>query len=320
MKKIILLLSVLLISGGVAQAQQACMGNSCMPAAVQDDCTTMESNGCIDWTNGIIYATGMGVPNPDFKTQAQKRYSAYVAAQIVAKKNLLQMVQGINITSTSTVKAGMLENEVINTQISGKVKQVQEVGKPREMNDGSVWVTMKMYLRDIMSVLINNRQFESGRQASSSNLGFIQQSAPLTKTEKTPQTTDQSDSEVQSSSGSQYGGDENTIYSGLIIDARKTGIVPAMSPKIYTPEGKEIYGSTAVDRDFVLSQGIVGYVKDLDKARDNDRVKGNPLMIKGSLSPGKSSDLTISSEDAELLMKLDATQTFLREARVIIIL
>jgi len=263
----------------------------------------MESNGCIDWDNGIIYATGMGVPNPKFETQAQKSYSAYQAAKTVAMRNLLQMVQGINITSSRTVKAGMLEDDTINTQISGKIRHVQEAGKAQVMNDGSMWVTMKMFMRDIISILVNNQQFALKG-------GSLFQS-PKEQKAKT---------ETKEDSGPQYGGQEDTIYSGVIIDARGTGVTPAMSPKIFGPDGKEVYGSIAVKREFALQHGIVGYVKDLDKAQQNDRVKGNPLLIKASLSSDKASDLVISEKDAELLSKLDASQSFLREARVIVII
>jgi hypothetical protein len=303
MKLILSFFIVCFISTASIYAQQSCVGNDCLPAKVKSDCTVMESNGCIDWDNGIIYATGMGVPNPKFETQAQKTYSAYQAAKTVAMRNLLQMVQGINITSTRTVKAGMLEDDTINTQISGKIRQVQEAGKPQTMNDGSVWVTMKMYMRDIISILVNNQQFtfKSGEMFQKP-----EKKAPI--------------EEVEKEEGPKYGGDANTVYTGVIIDARGTGVVPAMSPKIYGPDGKEIYGSIAVERDFALQHGIVGYVKDLDGAKSNERVKGNPLLIKAGLSGDKTSDLVISEEDAELLTNLDATQSFLREARVIVII
>ncbi len=297
MKQIIAIFIFCFISAGIATGEQNCSGSSCMPEKVKEDCTVMESNGCIDWENGIIYATGMGVPNPNFATQAQKTYSAYQAAKTVAMRNLLQMVEGINISSTRTVKAGMLQDDTINTQISGKIRQVQEAGRPKTRNDGSVWVTMKMYMRDIISILVNNQQFE-----------FQKEDMFQKPKKKDGQTS------------SQYGGEADTVYTGVIIDARGTGITPAMSPKIFNPDGKEIYGSVAVERDFVLKHGIVGYAKDLKKAENNDRVKGNPLLIKGKLDSGKSSDLVISGDDAELLMKLDATQSFLREARVLIVI
>jgi len=261
----------------------------------------MQGNGCIDWTNGIVYATGMGVPNPKFKTQAQRTYSAYEASKTVAMRNLLQMVEEINITSQKTVKAGMLENDVIQTQISGRLRHVQEVGKAKTMSDGSIWVTMKLYLRDIYSILVNNEQFEL-------------QSAGQRPTETKPQ------KEAEKKTKSEYGGTADTIYSGLIIDARGTGLTPAMAPKIFDGRGEEVYGSFAIERDFVLKHGIVGYVKDVESAKTNERVKGSPLMIKGKLSTDGSSDLVISDEDAELLRKLDASQTFLREARVIIVI
>ena len=303
MKRIILMLIFGVFCSTYLWAQNSCVGSNCMPQIVKDDCTTMQGNGCIDWTNGVVYATGMGVPNPKFKTQAQRSYSAYEAAKTVAMRNLLQMVEGINITSEKTVKAGMLENDVIQTQISGRLRHVQEVGKAKTMSDGSIWVTMKMFLRDIYSILVNNEQFGV-------------QSAGQTPSSKAPQQEPRPEKKPKS----EYGGSAEEIYSGLIIDARDTGLTPAMAPKVINRRGEEIYGSAAIERDFVLKHGIVGYVKDIKRAKDNSRVKGKPLMIKGKLSSEGSSDLVISDEDAELLKKLDASQTFLREARVIIVI
>ncbi len=305
MKQFLIFIGICIFSVGSAWAQQNCTDTSCLPAKVQEDCTIKESNGCIDWTNGVVYATGMGVPNPDFKTPAQKRYSAYQAAKIVAQRNLLQMVEGINITSTQTVKAGMLEDDTIQTEISGRIKHVQEVGKAKTMNDGSIWVTMKMYLRDIISIMVDNQQFELGNAAS----------MPATST-----ITPESQSESKPDDSLTYGGSPDVIYSGLIIDASGSGLTPAMAPKVYDPEGKEVYGSAAVERDFVLQHGIVGYAKDIEKAKNNDRIKGNPLLIKATLSPGKTSDVIISKEDAKLLNQLESNQTFLREARVMIVI
>ena len=197
----------------------------------------------------------------------------------------------------------MLENDVIQTQVSGRLRHVQEIGKAKTMNDGSMWVTMRLFLRDIYSILVNNEQFEV-------------QGAD----QKRPSTTNQAIAKTDTKPKSEYGGSVDVIYSGLIIDARGAGITPAMAPKVFDSRGEEIYGSAAIDRDFVLKHGIVGYVKDKDSAKQNERVKGNPLIIKGKLSGNGSSDVVVSDEDAELLKKLDASQTFLREARVMIII
>ncbi len=305
MKRYFLLIVLCVFSLNSLWPEEFCAGASCMPAKILDDCTVMENNGCIDWANGVVYATGMGVPNPKFPTQAQRKYSAYAAAKIVAMRNLLQMIEGINISSSRTVKAGMLESDVIHTQISGKLRHVQEAGKPRFMDDGSIWVTMKMYLRDIMSILVNNREVNLQESASSAGNSTSRQTGPPLPA-KGPHTTANS-------------GSSDVVYSGLVIDARGTGITPALSPKIYDANGREVYGSAAVSRDFALKHGIAGYVKDINSAKSNNRVEGEPLIIKADLVSGKSSDLSISDKNAKLLRKLEDSQTFLQEGRVIII-
>lgn len=306
MKRILAIITCLILAAGQLSAEEMCIGASCLPEEVKQDCTVMEGDGCIDWENGVIYATGMGVPNPDFKTQAQRSYSALEAAKTVAMRNLLQMVESINITSNKTVRAGMLENDTIETQISGQLRHVLQAGRPKRMNDGSVWVTMKMYLKDIMSVLIDNQQFET-------------QDAFMSPFEEPEKTVKPQVEPVEIESGdTRYGGDSNTIYGGLVIDASGLSVSPAMSPKIYDSNGKEVYGSAAVERDFALRHGIVGYVKDVDKATQNERMRGKALIIKAKAAKNNV-DLVISDQDAELLRTLDSNQTFLREARVIIV-
>ncbi len=302
MKQIILLIAICIFSVNSAWAQSSCPGGSCLPSKVKDDCTTRENkNGCIDWTNGIIYATGMGIPNDTLKSKMQRRYSAEAAAVIIAEKNLLKMVQGINIDSKATVKMGMLEEDIIIEQYKGTLFNVLQEGKTRFMNDDSAVVTMKMYMRDVVSILMENNH--SAFQKTANN---VQKPEPVSDKPKTPE-------------GPTYGGSEKTIYTGLIIDARGMKVVPAMSPKIYDNNQKEIYGSAAVERNFALQHGIVGYIKDLKNAQDNERVKGNPLLIKATESQ-KAVDLTISERDAKLLNTLNASQTFLREARVMIVI
>ncbi|MDH5560777.1 MAG: hypothetical protein OEY59_07965 [Deltaproteobacteria bacterium] len=292
-------------------AEADCMGNACMPQEAQESCIENRSFGCIDWTNGVVYSTGMGVPSTKANGSAQKRFSAITAAEVVAKRNLLQMIEETNITSTTTVKMGMLENDEINTQITGKIKQVEKIDQ-KVLSDGSVVVTMKMYLRDIMSVLYNHEQALSSSP---------DKSAPATQTDTEPAKIKAEATPAEKQENSIYGGDPETIYTGLIIDARGTGVKPVMSPKVYDSKDIEVYGSAQVARDFALKQGIAGYQKGLDKAKANPRVKGRPLIIKASLKPGnKSSDLIIQSKDADLLRQVEKTQSFLREARVLILI
>lgn len=300
MKRLLAILTALFLLSGTASASE-CMGTDCFPKEVKQACTVKTSEGCIDWTNGIIYATGMGVPNPKFPTKAQQRYSAMQAAKTVAMRNLLQMVENVYIDSTTTVKAGMLESDEIKTQVSGTVRQVEQFGKARTMSDGSVWVTMRMHLRDLYGIMVQNENMPTASGHTDAKEKNEAVKAP-----------------AKAKTGIQYGGMTSKVYTGVIINASGRGIVPAMSPKVYGKNGKEVYGSANVEREFVLEHGIVGYTKNVKKAQTNDRIGSNPLFIKGTKKG--SSDVVISNKDAKLLDELFKTQSFLREARVMIVL
>lgn len=308
MKRLLILasLAVLTMSSSAYAAQNCLGGIECMPQQAQQACTESQEFGCIDWENGVIYALGMGVENPKYKTVAQKRYSAIRAAQVVAQRNLLQMVQEINITSTTQVKDGMLENEEIRTLITGKLRQSQTVGKPKlqREQDGSMtaWVTVKMHMRDIMPGLLGQVPFATKKY----------QSAPAKTLDKTKAAEETKAVKKDPAS---------IIYTGMLIDARGTDVSPAMSPKVYDEQGKEVYGSAYVDRKFAVEQGIAGYAKKPENAVENDRIKGKVLKVKAIKTTSKdSADLVISDKDAELIRKVGTSQAFLREARVMIIL
>ncbi|MDH3382009.1 MAG: hypothetical protein OEL54_04850 [Flavobacteriaceae bacterium] len=315
MKVLLIFVSFLLVLGtSNIYAGSDCFGNGCMPKEIQDSCIEKRSSGCLDWTNGIIYATGEGAPSDKAKNSSQKRLSARRAAEVIAQRNLLTMIEETNISSSTTVKMGMVENDEIKSSISGKLKQFEKIDE-KVKSDGSVVVTLKMYLKDIMSVFYNNEQFkEKSSQTSQKQVAVVAQPVPIEKKEVVASKPVDPNAVV-------YGGNSGTIYTGLIIDARGSGVKPAMSPKVYDTDGKEVYGSAAVERSFALKLGIVGYAKDVNKAKSNDRVKGNPLILKANLKQGaKSSDLTITKTDADLLRQVEQSQTFLREARVLILI
>ncbi len=112
----------------------------------------------------------------------------------------------------------------------------------------------------------------------------------------------------------------NIVYTGLLVDARGLDIFPAMSPKIIDEEGREVYGSAYVSRDFALEFGIVGYAENLASARENDRVSDNPAVVKAVKAIGvRNSDVVIRQEDADALRSAAKNLNFLEKCRVIIV-
>jgi hypothetical protein len=110
-------------------------------------------------------------------------------------------------------------------------------------------------------------------------------------------------------------------YSGLLIDARGLGLKPAMSPRVFDQAGNETYGSSFVGREYAVQQGMVGYAKDMEKAAQNERVAGNPLVVKAvSVTGPAQTDIVISNEAAELVRQAARENNFLEKSRVMVVL
>ena len=255
-------------------------------------CTTPDERACIDWSRQVAIAVGTGVPAGFATTAGQKNVTALRAARLDAARNLLELIQGVNLTSDSSLQQAMVASDQVRTSVEGSLNSIREVGNPKYFSDGSIQVRLEASLRQIIPPdLYLGPPQELGAPGSSA-------AAPAP-------------SNVNA----------GAAYTGLIVDARGTGVTPCMSPKIYDPDGNEVYGSAYVSRDFAISQGIVGYVKSVDQAQGTDRVKGNPALVKAIAVKGPNkSDLVISKEDAATLRQLAQQQTFLREARVMIVL
>ena len=58
------------------------------------------------------------------------------------------------------------------------------------------------------------------------------------------------------------------VYTGIVIDARGIQARPAMSPRIFDEDGKEVYGLANVDLEYAVKQGMSGYARDLTAAQD----------------------------------------------------
>jgi len=111
-----------------------------------------------------------------------------------------------------------------------------------------------------------------------------------------------------------------TVYTGLIFDAQNLSFIPSASVKVLDEDGREVYGSAYVSKDWAEKQGIVSYVKDMDQAKANQRVAGNPLVIKAIKVTGPNNkDLVISNDDARRIRDLAKHLNFLDAAKVVII-
>jgi hypothetical protein len=279
-RKLILVLAFGVASIGWAFGQSSGQG-------IDARCTKPDERACIDWERQVAISVGTGAPASWAQNAAQKNISAERAARLDAARNLLELIKGVALTSDSTVSQSMIANDAVSSSIQGELNSIRAVDRPKYFSDGSVQVKLEASLRQIIPVeLYAGAPRELGAPGAPSV-------APIST---------------------------GTSYTGLVLDARGLGVNPAMSPKVYDPDGREVYGSAFVSREFAVSQGVVGYVKSVEAAQQTDRVKGNPAVVKAVEGKGPNkADLVVSKEDAERLRTLSQQQTFMREARVMIV-
>jgi hypothetical protein len=257
-----------------------------LQGTVKDVIDPVGSTGKVDWTTGVITAVGIGAPPAQPANAAQARAMAERAAQVVALRNLLEAIKGVRVDSTTLVENFMVTSDVIRTEVSGFVQGATVMDK-KYMSDGSVEVTVGMKLTGALA------------------------DALLPKGPLTPPT---------GITGTLTPATPGQAYTGLIVDARGLGVRPAMVPKILNEDGREVYGSAWVNRDYAVREGMVGYLKDPLAAQTNPRVTDKPLMVKALKVSGDARvDLVVTNADAAMLHGAAQNLSFLEKCRVIVL-
>ncbi|MDI6752854.1 MAG: LPP20 family lipoprotein [Thermodesulfobacteriota bacterium] len=109
-------------------------------------------------------------------------------------------------------------------------------------------------------------------------------------------------------------------YTGLIVDARKLGLRPALVPKILNEKGEMVYSSHSLEQRELIKMGLVGYAKDVDAASKNQRVTADPYVISGlNISGEKRTDVVISNRDAQVVLTTAPYTGYLKNGRVMIV-
>ena len=278
MKKTRMLIMVVMVSLWVLPL----CGNS----AGANDLVEPVGNGNINWSQGVIQSKGIGAPPEKYYGKPAARPLALRAAKLDALRNILEVINGVRIDSTTTVKDFAVEKDIIRTKVHGMVRGAEEI-KTEYMSDGTVEVILQIKMGGGFSQLVLPEE--------------VKQVEPI-KTISPSQAP---------SSG---------LLTGMVVDARTLGVRPAMAPKILDEDGKEVYGSAFVSREYAVQQGMSGYSKNLDTARKNQRVADNSLTVKGlrTEGPGRC-DIVISNADASRLRNASEHLAFLKKCRVIIV-
>ena len=270
----------------IAALMVACAGMSTARAQEPEPAYPDPGTFAIDWQRQVIVTNSLGVPNTS-APQPTWRASALRAARLAAYRDLLEALKGVAVSSETTVENMMVSSDVIRSEVEG-------------------------LLHDF--VVLDTRYYES------MDVSVIVE-VPLTGAH----TEALLGEELKARPASPEPGRARTVtgsraVTGLVVDASGLDLTPAMAPKIVDEAGQEVYGTADVSRQFAITQGVVGYHNNVEAAAQNERVAGNPLVVRGIRVSGPNNcDVVISTADANRIREMAGNQTFLAECRVMIV-
>ncbi len=104
------------------------------------------------WAGKTIRATGVGIPRQG-ETGPGARIKALRAAEMDARRNLVEQLYGVQIDSTTTVRDFVLENDEVNADVTAFMSGARRVGEPQYNEDGSVEVTVEIELDGLIPII-----------------------------------------------------------------------------------------------------------------------------------------------------------------------
>ena len=261
-------------------------------------------NGSVNYGDRTIQAIGIGFIPENVINAGQARRSAMRIAKQDALRQLIEIVNGVNVTSETTVSGAMFD-DVIKTQVQGAIRCARQIGQPKYLSDTSVEVVYEVKMADISRVLLPMAE-------KAPTLTFDDVNVTVSSTAAATPDQEQAGTDTGVKSGG---------VTGIIIDGTGLGLRPAMSPRILNQGGSVVYGPGQYSRDYAAANGVVGYAKSLDQAKSDTRVQGNPLIIRGASTSGSTSaDVIISNADAGKLAVADGAAGLLKNCRVMFVL
>ena len=243
--------------------------------------------GNINWSAGYIEAVGIGALPDNLIRKINARPIALRAAQKNALNNLLEITKCVQVDSATSIKDFTVESDVVDTQVNGLVKSAI-VADYQYMSDGTAEVKLRIPLYGNLTKIIMPLAMA------------IPQAEPIPSASEVP---------------------EHVVCTGIVVDARGIQARPAMLPRIFDEDGKQVYGSANGDIEYAIKEGMSGYSRDLTTAQSNQRVGANAITVKAlrSSGPGKS-DIIISNADAQKVRSSAVSASFLKQRKVMIVL
>ena len=259
-------------------------------------------NNGTDWDKGVVRATGMG----SYKSGAKKnlrRPQAKRAATMDAQRNLAEIVQGVQVTSESSMKDLELDYDIVKTRVDATIKGMTELSS-KYYEDGTCEVVLEMPI--------------FGASKSVAEAAFL----PFKDEAKEPfpQPTNVTNINVTTNVNTTVGGVVGGKYTGLVVDCSGLGLEAVMSPVVKNGNGQPIYGYKNLDIDKVIEDGMASYANSANDAISRERAGNNPLVVRAQKVDGTiPGNPVISVADADKVLIANQSDMFLDNCNVVFV-
>jgi hypothetical protein len=271
-------------------------------------------NGQIDWEKGYIRVTGLGA-SPVGANKAVAPLLAQRAAMADAYRNAVVVLDGVRVDSRTYIKNMVTESDEISNTVQGLIKGGQFEKPSYDPLEGG------LYRCEIVLVIPVGGQ--KGLTSALADYEKQEQTSPTipdTDANQTPETT-VTESADQNQPTEATNSDQ---YTGIIIDARKLALKPALYPQIFSYSGILLYNQSMVKLDEAQFSTIVGYSRSMDRAVTMSRVGSNPLKIAAiavvKAANGENTDIILNSNNSNAFHQAASDGDLLSKAAVVIII
>ncbi|HEX2951766.1 MAG TPA: hypothetical protein VHV83_19700 [Armatimonadota bacterium] len=275
-------------------------------------------DGKIDWSKDQLRARGIGFAPKKTKSPALAMAQAREAAIVIAERNLLKVINGVHVTSETTVENLIMTQDTIKTKVSGLLRGAVIVSEKAIGTDGyEVVVAVNIFGGD--SSLAESIDLADQLKTSNPDMTIVPVAQPQEPTVKPVTPPQQAAQQQPTPPQTTVVPDQTAGYTGLVVDCRGFGLTRSMCPRILDQTNTNIWGTVTVSEEIVNERGIAGYFKSMNDQNVKARVGNHPLIIKALRTSGGKvfkTDAVLSPADAEIVRAENAKSLFLEKLNV----
>jgi len=262
--------------------------------------------------------------------EGQSRYKAVRAAEVVAQRKLLEILQGINLYGVTTVKDGMLHSDAVSTTVKGFLRGAVQCGDTYYPDKRYAEVCMRLNIRgkgglyDIILPIMKDKQLWPEQKPAYKPALIpkaVETKVPEVKT--APPAPEQKPEEKASAPPPEVArpSELTKVYDGLILDAREFQFRPALVNRIITDKDDIVFDPSKVVSTVLVERGCGGFTTDAGKAKALLQSWGcqNPMELKVK-SVVKLTDAQVGTDDAAAIYVHDQKSNMLAQAKVVFLL